>query len=396
MTFDDFLKLLEEQNEIIKLSQSYSLDLEISEKSRENLKQESKALLFENIPNSDIRVITDIFSSQNRIKIALNNRDIDELGQDILRYPIERNYVNKGILNSNTNFIDLTQLPALKSYEKEGGRFFTLGCVITKNPITKKQNSGIYRLQVFDKKHLGMHWHTFNRYHNNFLITKEEGMEFIEVAIVLGTHPANIIASALPFKKEFDEFNFYEILFNKKLETLKCKTIDIEVPIDSHVVIEGIVKIGNYRKEGAFFLHSGKYDNISMQPVFEASAVYIKENAVIPATVTGIPPAENSIMMSYLMKIFLPEIKQEIEEINDFHMPVEGVFNKILYLKINSKIEFSDIRKKILTNRLLKNFKMIALFNTDINFNDRQQVLWKISDFTNIITEGKQIFIDAR
>ncbi len=395
MTFNDFINLLKQENEIIEIDEKLSPFFEISALSRKNLTKDNKVLLFNNVENCSGKVVTNIFSSKKRIDLALNHKNIKEIGEEI--YIKKTDYFQKinGTLNSNTKNIDLTKLPGLKSYEKDGGRYFTLPCVVTKHPVTKIQNSGIYRLQLLDEKTLGMHWHTYKKGCNHFEEVKKCGMKYLETAVVLGTHPVNIIASALPFKDDFNEFSFYKNIYDNPIEMIKCKTVNLCVPKDSQVVIEGIVKVDDYKEEGPFFMHTGKYDKISLQPIFTATALYIKENAIIPQTVTGIPPAENSIMMSYLMKIFLYEIKEDIEEITDFFMPIEGVFNKILYLKLKKNISVENIFKKIKQQRLLKNFKTIIFFNDDVDFDNQAQIKSR-KDKGKIIKMESILIIDTR
>jgi 4-hydroxy-3-polyprenylbenzoate decarboxylase len=363
MTFDNYLELLKNNNELKEIRSLISSGLQISRINKKNIKKTNKALLFKNIELSKYSVITNLLSSKKRIDFALNNIPLKTISKEIYTRKKFDSIISSETLNSITENIDLTKLPAMKYHKKDGGKYFTLPCVITKCPLTGIQNSGIYRIQLFDKLTLGIHWHTFNQDTNHFETAKKLGLQYLETAIVLGTHPVNIIASALPFKYNFNELQLYEIVFGKKLPAINCKTVNLQVPKDSQIVIEGLVKINHYVKEGPFYMFNGRYDKKSLQPVFIPTGLFVKnENAIIPAIITGKYPSENSIMMSYIMKIFSYEILHEINEIEDIYFSPNDIFNKTIYIKIKNNISKELIMGKISKQRILKTFDKIIFY----------------------------------
>lgn len=228
----------------------------------------------------------------------------------------------------------LLDLPILKCWPLDAGRFITLPCVVTKDPDTGARNVGMYRMQIYDCKTTGMHWQLQK-------VAARHGRRYCEtgtrmpVAIFLGGDPVFTFAATAPLPDGLDEFLLAGYLRKKSVELVKCETNDLEVPASADFVIEGYVDPAEpLRAEGPFGDHTGYYTLPEPYPVFHITAITHRKEAVYPATIVGIPPMEDFYMGGASMKILLPVFKMTFPEIVDIALPAEGVFHNLVFVSI--------------------------------------------------------------
>src|ERR1043166_1461214 len=223
----------------------------------------------------------------------------------------------------------LLNLPILKCWPLDGGRFITLPCVVTKDPDTGERNVGMYRIQIYDDRTTGMHWQLQK-------VGARHGRRYYEtgtrmpVAIFLGGDPVFTFAATAPLPDGLDEFLLAGYLRKKSVELVKCETNDLEVPANADFVIEGYVDPTEpLRDEGPFGDHTGYYTLPEPYPVFHITAITHRKDAVYPATIVGIPPMEDFYIGGASVKLFLPIFKMNFPEIVDIALPAEGVFHNL-------------------------------------------------------------------
>ena len=228
----------------------------------------------------------------------------------------------------------LLDLPILKCWPLDGGRFVTLPCVITQDPDTGERNVGMYRMQVYDDRSTGMHWQMQK-------VGARHGRRYYEtgkrmpVAVVLGGDPVYTFCATAPLPDGLDEFLMAGYLRRQSIELVKCETSDLEVPADADIVIEGYIDpVEPLRSEGPFGDHTGYYTLPEPYPVFHITAVTHRKNAVYPATIVGIPPMEDFYIGAASVKLFLPVFKMNFPEIVDIALPAEGVFHNLVVVSI--------------------------------------------------------------
>ncbi|MCX6902159.1 MAG: UbiD family decarboxylase, partial [Verrucomicrobia bacterium] len=220
----------------------------------------------------------------------------------------------------------LLNLPILKCWPLDGGRFITLPCVVTQDPDTGGRNVGMYRIQIYDERTTGMHWQLQK-------VGARHGRRYYEtgtrmpVAIFLGGDPVFTFAATAPLPDGLDEFRLAGYLRKKAVELVKCETCDLEVPANADFVIEGYVDPTEpLREEGPFGDHTGFYTLPEPYPVFHVTAITHRQDAVYPATIVGVPPMEDFYLGAASVKLFLPVFKMNFPEIVDSALPAEGVF----------------------------------------------------------------------
>ena len=415
----DFVSFLESKGELARIKEEVSRDLEITEITDRVCKSENnKALLFENVHGFTSPVLMNAFGSHSRMAWALGVNDIEEIADEIrqlvkpdlpaglidkikmLPRLIEiSNYPPKIIKSAPCQEIecepDLDSIPILKCWPLDGGHFITLPLVITKDPETGTRNTGMYRMQVYDKKTTGMHWHTHKGGASHFRIASETGKKRIEVAVAIGADPATIYAATAPLPENFDEFLFAGFLRKRPVELVKCKTIDLEVPAHAEYVLEGYVDIDERRLEGPFGDHTGYYSLADYYPVFHVTHMTMRREPIYPATIVGKPPMEDCYMAKATERIFLPIIQLGLPEIVDINLPLEGVFHNLAFVSI--KKSYPGQARKVacalwgLGQMMFT--KIIIVVDYDVNVQNTSEVLWRLGN--NVSPSRDMMFVDG-
>ena len=247
-------------------------------------------------------------------------------------WPLAPDWQNPSTFNSH--WPTLLNLPILKCWPLDGGRFITLPCVVTQDPDTGERNVGMYRIQIYDERTTGMHWQLQK-------VGARHGRRYYEtgtrmpVAIFLGGDPVFPFAATAPLPDGLDEFLLAGYLRKKSIDLIKCETSELEVPANSDFVIEGYVDPREpLRDEGPFGDHTGYYTLPEPYPVFHVTAITHRKDAIYPATIVGMPPMEDFYMGSASVKLFLPVFKMNFPEIVDIALPAEGVFHNLVFVSI--------------------------------------------------------------
>ena len=361
-----FIDLLEREGELVRIKEYVNPHLEISEITDRISKTVGggKALLFENTGYA-FPVLMNAYGSERRMCLALGVQHLDDVARNIeslfhqLSSPKE-NIVDKlkmlPMLGQFASWMpkvrsgrgecqevilqgkeaDITKLPVITCWPKDGGAFVTLPVIHTKDPNTNTRNVGMYRMQVFGPQLTGMHWHKHKVSAKHFSEYKKLGRK-MPVAVALGGDPAYAYSATAPLPENVDEYMLAGFLRKKKVELVKCITQpEIEVPADADFVIEGYVDpADDLIWEGPFGDHTGYYSLPDWYPRFHITCITHKRNAVYPATIVGIPPQEDAWLIKASERIFLAPMKMTmVPEIIDMDMPVEGVAHNLVIAQI--------------------------------------------------------------
>ncbi len=405
MTFDnlrEYLNILEEKGWLKRIRVNVSSIYEIAEITNRICKSSGEALLFENVDRYDIPVVTNLFGSMERIKLALGYDRLEKLGEDFLslsKFRLDnilkklssikdiKRYMNsypkvvkKAVCKEKIIYdVDLNRYPILKLWPKDAGRFITFPIVITKDPENDKINLGTYRMQVIDKDKTLIHWHVHKHGYKNYLKNLREKKK-MEVAVVIGCDPVTMLCSVFPIPENIDDYFFIGFIRKKPLKIVKCETLDLYVPANSEIVLEGYVT-DEVRLEGPFGDHTGYYSQEGYYPVFEIECITQRENPIYVASVTGKPPMEDAYIGKAVERIFLPFIKFLIPEIVDINIPIEGLFHNILIVSI--KKQYPGHAKKVMFSlwglEYLHLTKIIIVVDHDVNVHNWFDVWYAIS-----------------
>jgi len=420
----EFIAALEARGWLKRIRHSVDCELEITEiTDRVSKMQGDKnvALLFENVRGYDVPVLMNAFGSMERMALALGVDKIDDIAgeiREILKLPYISlqnkfdlikivpqakkainfpKYVKTGpckevIIKDRPS---LEKFPILKCWPGDAGRFLTLPLVFTKNPINGKRNVGMYRMQVFDGQTTGMHWHIHKNGAENFRAHRELGKDRIEVAVALGGDPALTYAATAPLPRDIDEMVFAGFLRKKPVEMVKCETVDIEVPAHAEIVLEGYVLLDELRTEGPFGDHTGYYSLADQYPVFHLTCITHRKNPIYPATIVGKPPMEDCFLAKATERIFLPFLQQQLPEIVDVNLPLEGVFHNCAMISI--KKSYPQHAKKVMhaiwgMGQMMFT-KMVIIVDEHVNVQDTNEVWWRV--FNNIDARRDIVMADG-
>jgi len=236
----------------------------------------------------------------------------------------------------------LLDFPILQCWPQDAGRFITLPLVFSKDPKTGKRNCGVYRMQVFDETTTAMHWQTHKHGAQHLREagrvkggTGEDGR--IEVAVAIGADPAVVFSGIAPLPDDLDEMMFAGFLRRKSVDMVSCKTVDLEVPANAEIVLEGYVELDELRQEGPFGDHTGFYSLADDYPVFHVTCMTHRKDPIYQTIIVGKPPQEDCYMGHAVERIFLPLIRKQLPEIIDMHMPFEGIFHNLVLVTIRKR-----------------------------------------------------------
>jgi 4-hydroxy-3-polyprenylbenzoate decarboxylase len=453
-SFGDFVGKLETAGELIRFDQPLATELEITELADREMKKPGggKALLIEkptiNGQPSPFPVAINTLGSARRMAISIGAESIDaaarELGGLIKAKPPTtareaikllataidlrharpvlvddgpcKEVVNRfdcpgprrqawppsqGLSRSNGLSPTLLNLPILKCWPMDGGRFITFPCVVTRDPDTGERNLGMYRMQVYDDRSTGMHWQLQK-------VAARHGRRYYEtgtrmpVSVFLGGDPVYTFAATAPLPDGMDEFLLAGYLRKKSVELVKCLTNDLEVPAEADFVIEGYIDPSEpLREEGPFGDHTGFYTLPEPYPVFHITAITHRREAVYPATIVGKPPMEDFYMGTASVKLFLPIFKMNFPELADIALPAEGVFHNLVFASIRKTypMQAFKIMHGLWGMGQMMFTKYIIVVDDDVDVHNTSEVLFRLCSNTDpqrdsIFTKGPADVLD--
>lgn len=416
-----FINDLEEKGLLQRIKTEVSVELEITEITDRVTKAGGPALFFENVKGYDMPVVTNLMGSIERMQMALGVNDLDDIGREIMSF-LQPPEMPTGLINKLkalpklaqlTSFLpktvksgpvkeviikgadlDLTKIPVLKCWPDDGGPFITLPLVFTVDPETGKRNVGMYRMQVFNSTETGMHWH-LHKTGKAHLDKSKTKSQRLEVAVALGGDPATIYSATAPLPPGFDEMLLAGFLRKEPVEMVKCETVDIAVPAQAEIILEGYVDPDETRLEGPFGDHTGYYSLADQYPVFHITCITHRQNAIYPATIVGKPVQEDVFMGKATERIFLPLLKMQLPEIVDLNMPPEGTFHNCVIVSIRKR--YPGQAKKVMCALwgigLMALAKLIIVVDEDVDVQNFSEVMFYV--FNNIDAKRDVMIVDG-
>jgi len=400
----DFVRALDKAGELKKIGFEVDPHLEITEFADRSVKNGGPAFLFEKPKGSEVSVLINAFANERRMELALEASP-EEVAARIaeiiaMRKPegmlgklkmlpkladlasIFPKTVSDGPCKENIRRDDfsLDEFPILHCWPQDAGRFITLPMVFSRNPDTGKRNCGCYRLQVFDGQTTGMHWQTHKQGAEHYRRMRAAGnTQRMDIAVAIGADPATMYSAILPLPPDLDEMMIAGFLREKPVQMVKCETSDLEVPVNSEIVLEGYVELGELRSEGPFGDHTGFYSLADDYPVFHITCVTHRNKPIYATTIVGPPPMEDFYMGKAIERIFLPLMRLQVPEVRDICMPAEGIFHNLILVSIRKSYP-GHARKVMhgiwgLGQAMFS--KCIVVVDEDVDVQNVSEVVWK-------------------
>ena len=393
----DWIARLRAAGELHEITAEVDPHLEITEITDRVTKERGPALLFSNVRGTSMPVITNQFGSDRRLAMAFGVDDIDEVGARItdlfelakppkglgaklavlrkvgkLAGSVPPKRVRRGACQEVVHLgddVNLDELPILTCWPEDGGPYVTLPLVFTKDAAGVR-NVGMYRVQKYDQRTCGMHWQIHKDAADDWRHMPADGR--LEVAVVIGSEPIITYAASSPLPKDIDEMLFAGFARQKRVPMVQCRTVDLQVPAEAEIVLEGYITQGELRTEGPFGDHTGYYSLADEYPVLHVTAVTHRRDPVYAATIVGVPDHEDKWMGKATERIFLPLLQMVQHEVVDYDLPSEGVFHGCCIISIQKK--FPAHAKKIMSavwgTALLSLTKTVIVVDDDVDVHD--------------------------
>jgi len=396
------------------------------------------ALLFENVKgHPGAQVLINQFGSARRMNLALQVESLDNIAERIHQFMDVKS--PQGLLDKikmlpmladlgkffpktvssgpckeviKKDKFSLLELPVLQCWPKDAGRFITLPCVLTRDPKTGKRNVGMYRMQIYDERTAGMHWQRqkigAEHYRERMraaaaasgegsatrsaavdIMARSSGGSMLaegprpagkmEVAVAIGTDPALTFSAIVPAPPDVEEYMIAGFLRQSPVELVKCETVDLEVPANAEIVLEGYVNLDELRTEGPFGDHTGFYSLADEYPVFHLTCMTRRRNPIYATTIVGKPPMEDAWMGKAVERIFLPLMRVTIPELVDVNLPVEGIFHNLMIVSIKKSYpgQARKVMNAIWSLGQAMFTKCIIVVDEDVNVQDIADVTLK-------------------
>lgn len=408
----DFIKQLEKQGELKRITAEVDPYLEMTEICDRVLKQEGPALLFENPKDSNIPVLANLFGTPKRVAMGMGADSVTELRGigELLAYlkepeppkgmkdAMEKIPVFKQVLNMAPKVInsppcqevirigdevDLSVFPIQTCWPDDAAPLITWPLVITKGPNKERQNLGIYRQQVIGKNKVIMRWLA----HRGGALDFKEWQEThpgepFPVSVALGADPATILAAVTPVPDSLSEYAFAGLLRGSKTEVANCLSNDLQVPASAEIILEGFIYPDEMAAEGPYGDHTGYYNEVDEFPVFTVERITQRQAPIYHSTYTGRPPDEPAILGVALNEVFVPILQKQFPEIVDFYLPPEGCSYRMAV--ISMKKQYAGHAKRVMlgTWSYLRQFmytKFVIVVDDDVDVRNWQDVIWAIT-----------------
>ncbi|MDP3875466.1 MAG: 4-hydroxy-3-polyprenylbenzoate decarboxylase [Methylobacter sp.] len=408
----DFIKQLEKQGELKRVTVEVDPYLEMTEICDRVLKQGGPALLFENPKGGNIPVLANLFGTPRRVAMGMGADSVTELRGigELLAYLKEpeppkgmkdawkKFPVFKQVLNMAPKIvssppcqelvrvgdeIDLGVYPIQTCWPEDAAPLITWPLVITRGPNKERQNLGIYRMQVIAKNKVIMRW----------LAHRGGALDFKEfqaahpgkpypVSVALGADPATILAAVTPVPDSLSEYAFAGLLRGSKTEVAKSLINDLQVPASAEIVLEGFIYPGEFAAEGPYGDHTGYYNEVADFPVFTIERITQRQAPIYHSTYTGKPPDEPAILGVALNEVFVPILQKQFPEIVDFYLPPEGCSYRMAVISMKKQYPGHAKRVMLGTWSFLRQFmytKFVIVVDDDVDVRNWQDVIWAMT-----------------
>jgi 4-hydroxy-3-polyprenylbenzoate decarboxylase len=408
----DFIAQLESRGLLKRIDYPVSPYLEMTAVSDRVLRSGGPALLFTNMPNHQMPVLTNLFGTVERVAMGMGEESISALREvGMLLAALKEPEPPKGFkdafsklpllkqaLNMAPKYVsgaecqthvwekdevDLTRLPIQTCWPDDAAPLITWGLVTTKGPHQTRENMGIYRQQVLNKNQLIMRWLSHRGGALDYQAWQQAypGERF-PIAVTLGADPATILAAVTPVPDTLSEYAFAGLLRGQRTRLTRCIGNELHVPASAEIILEGYLEPGVEAPEGPYGDHTGYYNEVQSFPVFTVERITHRENPIYHSTYTGRPPDEPAILGVALNEVFIPLLQKQFPEIVDFYLPPEGCSYRLAVVTIKKQYPGHAKRIMMAVWSFLRQFmytKFVIVCDDDIDARNWQDVIWAMT-----------------
>jgi 4-hydroxy-3-polyprenylbenzoate decarboxylase len=408
----DFLAQLDKQGELKRIAVEVSPRLEMTEICDRVLKQGGPALLFEKPAGHTMPVLGNLFGTPKRVALGMGEDSVDALREvgKLLAYlkepdppqglkdawdklPVLKKVLDMAPRERSSapcqetvwegRDVDLGRLPIQTCWPGDAGPLITWGLTVTRGPLKKRQNLGIYRQQVIARDKVIMRWlaHRGGALDFRDHCAASPGQPF-PVAVALGADPATILGAVTPVPDTLSEYQFAGLLRGARTELVKCLGSDLQVPASAEIVLEGVIHPGETALEGPFGDHTGYYNEQERFPVLSIERISMRRDPIYHSTYTGKPPDEPAVLGAALNEVFVPLLSRQFPEILDFYLPPEGCSYRLAVVRMRKQYPGHAKRVMFGVWSFLRQFmytKLIVVVDEDVDVRDWKEVIWALT-----------------
>jgi 4-hydroxy-3-polyprenylbenzoate decarboxylase len=394
-----WLDLLRREDELVEIDAEVDPYLEVTEIVDRTVKSGGPALLFTNPKGSEHPLLVNQFGTERRMALAFGVDSLDDLGRrvaDVLELQPPQGLIDKvkglGKLKQLADSMpktvgrgacqevvlepNLDLLPIQHCWPGDPAPFVTLPAVITRDPRTGQRNVGMYRMQKIDARTTFMHW----QLHKDGAADWRGMGDRLDVVVALGCDPITTYSASAPLPKHIDELMLAGFFRGEPVELVQAKTVDLEVPANAEIVLEGYIEKGELGTEGPFGDHTGYYSPEEPFPIFHLTAMTMRRDAIYPSIVVGAPPQEDAWLGKATERIFLPAVRMTVPEIVDYDLPVSGAFHNCVIVSIRKA--FPGHARKVMNSiwglGMLSLSKSVVVVDEWVDVHDYDQVFFTV------------------
>lgn len=411
-----FIAQLERWGDLQRIDAPVDPDLEVAAISDRVGKAGGPALRFEQVAGSDLPVLTNLFGTPRRAALALGTKDFASIavrfadllasagpGDGLAR--LERLLADPqwqprgGRADLAPVGADLQALPALRNWPGDGGHYFTLPLVVTRDAETGAVNVGLYRVQRLGARTATIRWHAESdaaRHHRSW----QERDAAMPVTLLLGAPPALLCAAFAPLPTDSDEFALAGLLAGTALEWAEGEG-GLPLPSCTEVVLEGTVDPRAMVTEGPFGNHTGYYAPAGPAPIFTLLRQQQRPAALCPATVVGPPPMEDLYLAQLITHLWRPLLRYEIPELVDLAMPPTVIFHGCALLAVaDGAGSGEELLRRLWQHRFFRRARLLVLLDADTDVHNFELDFWRCLNQSvpqrDLYQEDGRVGIDAR
>ncbi len=394
-----FLSELRKRKDLLEINVEVDPFLEAAEIHRRVIHAGGPALLFNRMRGSSIRVVTNLFGTEERTHLAFGSRGLEfvrdavSLIDELVPFSPEKLWEKRGFFKQLLNLGKattsdapvaevaqvpprLSSLPLLTTWSKDGGPFFTLPLVYTEHPHTQVENLGMYRMQRYDDEYTGMHMQIGKGGGFHLSVAREDGRP-LPLNVFLGGPPAMIMSAIAPLPENVSEFMLAALLLGKKIPMAKNPYGPLPLLAQAEFVLVGSVDPVAVRPEGPFGDHYGYYSLTHDFPVFQCKAMLSRKDAILPATVVGKPRQEDFFIGDYLQELLAPVISRVMPTVKNLWSYGETGYHSLAAAVVRERYKREALVSafRILGEGQLSLTKFLLLVDREQNLKDFRALL---------------------
>lgn len=404
MDLNQHIRLLREAGDLLVVNKPVDPHLEISALSARAVCENGPALFFARPLGSQVPILTNTFASPGRLALALNQTTLDDFGatahallqeprmQSTPHLPVNSNPSSQEVIHFGSK-AHFGLLPSMTFWPGDAGPCLTAAVVITRHPENGHLNAGLYRIQVIASTKALLGWHPGSGGDEHFTVARRLHRP-LEVAVALGAPPAVTLAASFPLPGAVNEFAFAAHFSPSSpgqalMKLAQARTVDLLIPAESQVILEGHVDPEHSSTEGPFANHAGRLSDPRQSPVFHLHAVTHVHQPVFQAVMAGPPPSESCWMAKAFEPVLRRQVMSRFADVQDISLPLEGIFQNFCFVRVaDLDTEPLDLLEAMLQHPGVRRFRYLVAVDESVDVRETSSVLWRVG---NCVDPAKDI-----